>query len=470
MAKLRRKSKGPIFNEKALAAWRVPGNFCDDLGGGLYLQVRHARIQGVPQWEANRKGELVPKVTKYWVYRYWCPTRDGGRKLKEFGIGSFEDISLQQARAKATEQRNIRREYGDPILERRRRKQEARDLLDSTKTFGEAAKACWESMKSQWGERHAYDWFASLENHVFPSLQRMEIRSVKTTHIEAVLRPIWHARAETGSRIRGRLEKVFNYAKGKGWYVGENPAAWDGNLDALFPESPRLKKQVNHPSLPFSQVGHFYAVLKQEHGVAAKALEFMILTATRSNEVLLAKGEEFDLKRALWIIPAERMKAKKEHLVPLSQEAMRVLREVGEPKVGLYVFPGGKPGSGLSSASMNILIKRMDEHRLGTEAKGWRDEKDKRVVPHGFRATFKTWAMEQTKFEREAIEFALAHQLPDKVEAAYTRGTMVEKRRPLMEAWAQFCAGNGGEMLIKQEFRRIKDYSKEEPEIVKVPI
>lgn len=470
MAKPRRESKGPIFNEKALAAWRQPGTFCDDLKGGLYLQVRQARVQGVPQWETDRKGVLIPKVTKYWVFRYWRPAKEGGRKLKEFGIGPFADYTLQQARDIAKEQRIILREFGDPILTRKRRKQNLRNLIDSMKTFSEAAETCWESLKPQWGERHAYDWLASLKNHVYPTLGAMEIRDIQTTHIETVLRPIWHAKAETGSRIRGRLELIFNFAKGKGWYSGDNPAAWDGNLDALFLESPRLKNQVNHPSLPFRQVGIFMEALWREKGTAARALEFTILTATRSGEVLGALGEEFDLGKALWTIPAERMKAKKEHLVPLSPRTMEILRGMGDLKRGVFVFPGGVPGNCLSDAAMNTLVKRMDCHRQEQEGKGWCDEKGERVVPHGFRATFKTWAQECSKFDRDVIEFALAHQLADKVEAAYMRGTMLEKRRPLMAAWADFCASKAPLAVSPQAFRRVREYTDPDPKIVKIPL
>ena len=470
MANPRRKSKGPVFNVKALAAWRQPGNYCDHAGGGLYLQVRQAHVQGVPQWETDRKGGLVPKVTKYWVYRYWRSIQGGGRQLKEFGIGPFADYTLQQARDIAKEQRIIRREFGDPILKRKRRKQDLQNLIDSMKTFPEAAEACWESRKPQWGERHAYDWLASLKNHAYPTLGSMEIRAIQTTHIETVLRPIWHAKAETGSRIRGRLEAVFNFAKGMGWYSGANPAAWDGNLDALFSESPRLKKQVNHPSLPFLQIGAFIEALRGEKGTAAQALEFTILTAARSCEVLPARGEEFDLKNAIWTVPPERMKAKKEHMVPLSVRALEILRGMGELKPGVFVFPGGVPGNALSDAAMNTLIKRMDRHRLETEKKRWCDEKGERVVPHGFRATFKTWATDGTKFGRDVIEFALAHQLPDKVEAAYTRGTMLEKRRPLMAAWAAFCASKAPLEASPQAFRRFREYTDPDPKIVKIPL
>jgi integrase len=383
-----------------------------------------------------------------------------------FGGGGYDDYTLAEAREIATEQRKIRREFGDPILVRKKRKQDLRDLVDSMKTFEEAAQACWESHKPKWTPHYAEDWLNSLKAHVYPVLGSMEIRSIRTTHVEGVLKPIWHEKAETASRVRSRIEKVFNFAKGKEWYSEDNPAAWEGNLDALLIESPRLKKLVNHPSLPFSQIGAFTEVLRREKGTAARALEFLILTASRSLEIRGAMGEEFDLEKALWTVPAVRMKAGKEHVVPLSPRAVEIIRGMGKLQEGKFVFPGGKPETCLSDAAMNALIKRMDAHRKEAEQKGWCDLKGKRIVPHGFRATFKTWGQDSTDFNRQVIEFALAHGLPDKTEAAYSRGAMITKRRPLMDAWALYCAGNGSE----RKFKRVKDYADSEPKIVKVEV
>lgn len=469
MAKVKRSGKGPIFDGKALDAWHVPGTFCDHQGGGLYLQVRQVKVNGVEQWE-TKKGKRVARVTKYWTFRYWQQTRDGGRKLKEFGIGSFNDYTVEDAREIASTQRRIRSNFGDPILERKRRKREALDLIASMKTFEEAAQACWESHKPRWTPGYAEDWLNSLKTHVYPMLGSMEIRSIRTTHVESVLKPVWHEKAETASRIRSRIEKVFNFAKGKEWYSEDNPAAWDGNLDALLIESPRLKKLVNHPSLPFAQIGAFTEVLRQEKGNAARALEFLILNASRSWEVRGAMGEEFDLEKALWTVPAVRMKAKREHVVPLSHRAVEIIRSMGELKAGQFVFPGGKPETCLSDAAMTALIERMDAHRAEEGKTGWRDPKGKRVVPHGFRATFKTWAQDHTEFDRQIIEFALAHNLPDKTEAAYSRGAMIKKRRPLMDAWAEFCATKGLGNAAERKFRRVREYSVPNPKTVLVEV
>jgi integrase len=455
-----------MFQVAALAAWREPGTYCDHEGGGLYLQVRQVCVNGVKQWETTKHGRPVPKVTKYWSFRYWRRTREGGRKLREFGIGPFSDVTLDEAREIATEQRKILREFGDPILARKKRRQELRDLVDSMKTFEEAAQACWEAHKAKWTPDHADDWLNSLKTHAYPRLGTMEIRSIRTTHIHTVLEPIWVEKAETASRVRSRIEAVFDFAKGKEWYSEDNPAVWDGKLEALLIESPRLKKQVNHPSLPFSQIGAFTNALRQEKGTAARALEFLILTASRSLEIRGAMGEEFDLDKALWTVPPARMKAKKEHVVPLSPRAVEIIRGMGKLQAGKFVFPGGKPETCLSDAAMNALIKRMEAHRQEKEQKGWRDLKGKRIVPHGFRATFKTWGQDSTDFNRQVIEFALAHGLPDKTEAAYSRGAMIAKRRPLMEAWALYCVGNG----VERKFKRVRDYADPNPKTVLVEV
>jgi len=443
MAKVTRTSKGPIFQTNALAAWRVPGTFCDHGEGrvtGLYLQVRPSRIDGEPQFETLKNGKTVPRVVRYWVFRYWQPEKGGGRKLKEFGIGSLSEVGLQEAREAATEQRIILREGGDPILARKKRERETLALIESLKTFEEAAEECWSAHRSKWKERHAEDWINSLKTHAYPVIGAMEIREVDTLHIEKLLAPIWLEKAETATRVRSRIETVFNYAKGKGWYDRENPARWEGKLEALLVESPRLKNQENMPALPVAEVGAFIKALQAEKGVAARAMEFGILTAARSGEIRMAVGREFDLEKGLWTIPAGRMKAKKEHIVPLSERALEIVRSMGELKADQFVFPGGKAGKCQSDAAMIALMKRMDANRLESDGVGWRDPSGARIVPHGFRATFKTWAMDHTNFDRETIEFALAHSLKDKTEAAYARGKLIDKRRPLMDAWAAFCA------------------------------
>jgi len=451
MAKQTRKSKGPIFQVKALEAWTTPGNFCDDEGGGLYLQVRQIRENGVPQLEKLRNGQLVQKVRKYWVFRYWSPLPAGRRQLKEYGIGPFEDYSLQEARDKAKAQRKLIRDEGaDPILTRKFRKQEIRDRIDGMKTFKEAAVACWEAHKSKWKERTANTWINSLETHIYPKLGNMELQAIKKTHIEAVLRPIWTSNPDLGARIRQRLEVVFNYARGKEWYPDKNPAEWAGNLDALMPPSIRREIAENFPSLPFHRMGAFMEALRHGKGISARALEFTILTAARSGEVRLATWDEIDFDKALWTVPTDRMKtekrmkknAVKDHIVPLSTRALEILRSMGDPVPGGLVFPAERSGKALSDMAMSKYVKDMDARNLEAGGDGWRDPNlDNRIaVPHGFRATFSTWGQDHADFDHQLVEFALSHKLEDEVKAAYKRGTMVEKRRPLMAAWADYCA------------------------------
>ena len=465
----------PAFTLAALGSWDKPGTFCDDKRGGLYLQVQHVRIKGVKQWTTDKKGRRVPLVRKYWTFRYWQISRDGGRKLREYGIGPFGDYTIEEAREKAREQRVLLRDDGDPILLRKKRKQDARDQMENTKTFQEAAKACWTAIKSGWKERHANDWLHSLEHHAYPALGSMDLRSIRATHIEKVLQPIWHEKAETASRVRSRIEAVFRYAKGKEWYSAPNPAIWKENLDALLIRSPRLKKLVNHPSLPFIEIGGFMNALRQEKGVAARALEFLILTAARSLEVRGALWGEVNFGKATWSVPGGadgRMKAGIEHRVPLSARAVEILKSIGKPAPGAFIFPGGKPGKPLSDAAMLAVIKRMDADRMKKEKRGWCDEKGARIVPHGFRSTFKTWAQEKSLHDKDAIEFALAHKLPDKVEAAYARGTMLEKRRPLMNDWSAFCASKEPVGGPEPQVRRSKTYTvtDRDPKVVREEI
>ena len=446
--------KGPPFTVKAIETWRRPGTYCDEKGGGLYLQVRQVVIgrkpaknhtpkcAGVPQFETLKNGTTVPKVTKYWVFRYWRPGPNGTRKLKEYGIGPFPKYSLQEAREEASKQwKLVHQEVGDPISLRKERKQHLLDRIDAMKTFSQVAQECWEAHRSKWKDQTATNWLASLTNHVFPAIGGMGVQSIKTTHVEQVLKPIWLENAVTATRVRQRMEVVFNYAIGKDWYQGKNPAAWVGNLDALLVESPRHKNAENHPSLPFQQVGAFMEALRHEKGLAAMTLEFCILTAARSGEVRGATWDEIDFDTGSWTIRPERMKAGKEHTVPLSGRALEILRSMGEFKPGGLIFPAERSGRIQSDTAMLMLIKRMDAKSTSAGGVGWRDPKGGRIVPHGFRASFSTWGQDCPgyHFDHQMVEFCLAHQLENKVKAAYKHGTMVEKRRDIMDAWASYC-------------------------------
>jgi integrase len=238
------------------------------------------------------------------------------------------------------------------------------------------------------------------------------------------LEPIWKAKPETASRLRGRIEAVLDWATVRGYRKGENPARWRGHLDKLLPARAKIQKVVHHPALPYSEIADFMVSLRNQEGIAARALEFLILTAARTGEIIGAGWDEVDLDERVWVIPEARMKAGREHRVPLSGPALAIVKQMNEIRESDFVFPGGKKGRPLSNMAMLALLKRIGRNDLTT---------------HGFRSTFRDWAAERTTFSREVIEMALAHTIENKVEAAYRRGDLFRKRRQLMEAWARYC-------------------------------
>jgi integrase len=258
-------------------------------------------------------------------------------------------------------------------------------------------------------------------------------------YIAEALKPIWIEKNETAKRIRGRIETIFDYAKAMGYFEGDNPAEWKGNLEPILGN---LKQESRpHPSLPYEQVAEFIYHLKQKKGISPKALEFAILTACRSGEIFGAKWQEIDFKNKVWIIPKERMKAEKEHRVPLSQEAITLLESIQDhTQAQDFIFPAPRNGEMLSDMSLTTLIKRMHEQKLKENGLGYIDPKQNRVITtHGFRSTFRDWSADKTDYPREVCEHVLAHKLPDEVEAAYLRGAYLEKRKELMADWAEFC-------------------------------
>jgi integrase len=238
------------------------------------------------------------------------------------------------------------------------------------------------------------------------------------------LEPIWQTKPETASRLRGRIEAVLDWAKVRGFREGENPARWRGHLDKLLPARSKVRKVEHHPALPYDELADFVAVLRSQEGIAARALEFLMLTATRTGEVIGARWDEVDLGQKIWVVPATRMKAGRDHRVPLSAAAVSILEEMKKIRESDFVFPGGKKGRPLSNMAMLAVLKRVDRSDL---------------TAHGFRSSFRDWAAERTNFPREVAERALAHTVSDKVEAAYRRGDLFQKRRQLMDAWAKFC-------------------------------
>jgi integrase len=376
-----------------------PGMYAD--GAGLYLQVRGAGA-------------------KSWVFRF---SLHG--KAREMGFGSLSAVSLSDARTKAAECRRLRQEGIDPIEARKARRQQA--ALDAAKslTFKEASASYIASHKAGWrNEKHASQWENTLATYAEPVLGRLSIQAIDTGLVLKVLEPIWKTKPETASRIRGRIEAILDWAKVRGLRQGENPARWRGHLDHLLPAKAKVRRVKHHAALPYAELPDFIANLRAQESVAARALEFTILTAARTGDTIGAVWDEVNTSEKIWTVPAGRMKAGKEHRVPLSSRALAILRDAHDLRTADCVFPGGKAGKPLSNMAMTEVLRRM----------GRGD-----VTVHGFRSTLRDWAAERTNFPSEVVEMALAHAVGNKVEAAYRRGDLFDKRRRLMAEWATYC-------------------------------
>jgi integrase len=372
-----------------------PGRYSD--GGGLYLVV-------------GKTGG------KSWAFLYM---RDG--KRRELGLGALADVPVAEARAKAAALRAVLDKGGDPQAERDRQRVEAAPPC----TFKSAAEQYIAAHKAGWrNEKHAKQWENTLTTYVYPEIGSLAVSAVDVPDVLKVLKPIWATKPETASRVRGRIEAVLDYAKAHKWRRGENPARWKGTLDHLLPARAKVQRVKHHAAMPYAKVPGFMASLAEQEGTAALALRFAILTAARTGEATGARWPEADINAAVWTVPEDRMKAGREHRVPLNAPALEILREL--PRTGEYVFPGHKRGEPLSNMAMLMLLRRMEIED---------------ATVHGFRSAFRDWAAEQTGFPREVIEAALAHANGDKVEAAYLRTDHFEKRRLLMEEWGRFCTG-----------------------------
>jgi integrase len=312
----------------------------------------------------------------------------------------------------------------DPIGARKAQKAAQRAEAAKQVTFEDAAEAYIRSHKAGWrNAKHGDQWRNTLKAYVYPLMGALPVQQIDSGLVVQVLEPIWTTKPETASRVRQRIEAVLDAATARGHRIGENPARWRGHLDSLLPARAKVQRVQHHPALPYAELGAFMADLRKEDGVAARAMELLILTATRTTECIASRWSEIDLDNALWTVPAERIKAGREHRIPLSPAVVALLRKLAEAKVGEFVFPG-RPGKPLSNGALLALLKRMKRTDL---------------TAHGFRSTFRDWAAEQTNFPREVAEMALSHAISDKVEAAYRRGDLLEKRRRLMEAWAIFA-------------------------------
>lgn len=387
------------LSQKEVLNKRKPGYYPD--GGGLYLQVSDSG-------------------SKSWLFRFVL-----NGKERQMGLGPFHTVTLADARAAAVECRKLLLAKIDPI-EARNAKQ-AGEALNAARTitFNECATAYIKAHRAGWkNAKHADQWTNTLETYCGPKFGALPVQGVDTGLVLKALEPIWTAKPETASRVRGRIESVLNWATSRGYRTGDNPARLRGHLDNLLPAISKRRRVQHHPALPYVELGEFMAGLRKQEGIAAKALEFLILTAARTGEVIGATREEFDLDAALWTIPADRMKAEKEHRVPLSPRTVAIVREIQKTHKGDFVFPGGKKDKPLSNMAMLALLERME-----------RDD----LTVHGFRSTFRDWASERTNYPREVCEMALAHAVSDQVEAAYRRGDLFEKRRRMMAEWAKFC-------------------------------
>jgi integrase len=336
-----------------------------------------------------------------------------GRRV-ELGLGGGRDLSLATARTEATALRAILANGEDPKATRTK---------EQVPTFGECADAYVEAMQSSWrNAKHAAQWSMTLKTYAKP-IRNQQVNEITTQDILDILQPLWRRVPETAKRLRGRIENVLDAAKAKGQRSGENPARWRGHLDQLLPKRQQLTRG-HHAALPYEEVPACMEELRTRTAVAARALEFTILTACRTSEVLGARWEEIDSEKKVWTIPASRMKAAREHRVPLPLRCLEIIEDVRKKGAEGFVFPGPKPKEPLSTMAMAMLLRRMK-----TE-----------ITVHGFRSSFRDWASETTGFPHEVCEMALAHTITNKAEAAYRRGDLFEKRRKLMAAWAAYCA------------------------------
>lgn len=363
-------------------------------GGGLYLIVDHS---GAKRWA--------------FIYR-----RD--EKLREMGLGGINAVTLARARELATQARADLQDGKDPIA--------LKKATQEVPTFGAAADAFIKAMKPQFrNAKHVAQWEMTLTKYA-ADLRDKPVNEIATTDVLAVLEPIWLEKNETASRLRGRIERVLDAAKAKGHRTGENPALWRGHLSNLLPKRQKLTRG-HHAALPYADVPAFVEQLRARASTAARALEFTILTAARSGETLNARWREIDRVAKVWTVPGERMKAGREHRVPLTPQALAILEEMAQAgaEPDAYVFPGQKEGRPLSPMAMEMQLRRMKVA----------------VTVHGFRSSFRDWCSEETAFAREIAEAALAHVVGDATERAYRRGDALEKRRQLMTAWADYCSG-----------------------------
>ena len=383
---------------KTVEAIKVPGRYGD--GHGLWLQV-------------------TPTGTKSWLLRYQLRGR-----AHAMGLGPLDLISLAEARDRAREARRTLLDGHDPLDARRAQRAQRRLDEALAVSFQDCADRYIAAHESGWKNRvHRAQWRSSLAVYAYPAIGALPVAAIDTALVLKVIEPLWGTKTETASRLRGRIKSILDWATVRNYRTGDNPARWKGHLAKLLPIKSAIAKVKHHPAMPYADIPTFMSELRTNVGIAARAFEFLILTASRTSEAIKATWNEIDLEAKLWTVPAEHMKAGREHRVPLSDRAIELLDSLPTENNNDHVFIGGRAGKPIGNKSMLHL---MNDLRPA-------------FTPHGFRSTFRDWAAEQTNFQTQTIEMALAHSIGSSVEAAYRRGDLLDKRRELMDEWAQYC-------------------------------
>jgi integrase len=395
------------------------------------LAVAKAKKKGLYGDGDNLYLQVGDSGNRSWLFRYMI---DG--KAKKMGLGSLNALSLSEARDMAADCRKQVNLGIDPLNTRKENQAKARLAAAKEITFETCAKAYIDIHKDSWrNPKHIQQWTNTLTDYAYPIIGSLPVADIDVALVMKVFEQknkafqkgeiFWKARPETASRLRGRIEAILDWASVREYRQGENPARWRGKLEKLLPKRSKVRSIVHHSALPYDKISEFMGALADQPDVTARALELVIYTATRTSEVIGARWDEIDLKQKLWIIPANRIKAGREHRIPLSQPAVALFESRIENRTGEFVFPGRSLKKPMSNMALLALLRRM---------------KRTDITVHGFRSSFRDWAAEQSNFPREVAEAALAHALKDKTEAAYQRGDFLEKRRQMMDAWAHYCA------------------------------
>lgn len=407
------------FTARGITSIVTPGYHADPESKGLYIQIC----------------ESANNYSRSWIFRYTSPTL---LKRREMGLGSLDFRSLAEARRATIDFRKMLLEGVDPAEDRSKTRSKASYTINNSISFAKASELCIQAKKSEWKNiKHADQWENTIATFVNPKIGKMSVDQITTGHIAKLLQQeikkktgevegsFWNVRTETATRVRQRIEVIFDWCKAHEYVKGDNPARLKGALAHLLPKANKIQKKTHHPALPFKNIGEFLKDLREHNGYSALALELLILTATRTSEVIEAKWTEFNSENAVWVIPAERMKAGKEHRVPLNARAMEILEHLKNIKASSYLFPGAlHKDTHLSNMALLSMMRKMQKYA--------------EYVPHGFRSTFRDWAAETTEYSNETVELALAHTIKNKAEAAYRRQDQLEKRASLMADWQKY--------------------------------